>query len=72
MDTTIQVSGKLRDFLQKRKISKSESYESVIWDALEDSRETSEETKMEIEQARKDYAQGKYKKFSDFKKELEL
>ena len=72
MDTTIQVSGKLRDFLQKRKISKSESYESVIWDALEDSREISEETKMEIEQARKDYAQGKYKKFSDFKKELEL
>jgi len=72
MDTTIQISTKLRDALQKRKMSSKESYEDVIWDMFEDTMALSEETIRDIEQARRDYAEGKFSKFSDFKKELGL
>ena len=52
MATTIQVSRELLGTLQKRKLYDKESYEEVIWDLVEDSRELNEETKRDIEKAR--------------------
>jgi len=72
MDTTIQISSELREKLKKRKFSSKESYEEVIWDLLEDTMELSEETKREIEAARKEIKAGKAKPLSQVKKELGL
>ena len=46
--TTIQISKDLLEELKSRKMYDKESYEEVIWDALEDSMELSEETKKRI------------------------
>ena len=43
METTIQVSHKLREALRLRKMSPNESYENIIWDLIEDSQELSDE-----------------------------
>ena len=59
VNSTIQVSRKLKDTLQERKLVDAESYEEVIWDLLEDSMELSEETKRDIEEARKEFKEGK-------------
>ncbi len=72
MSTTIQISKDLQDVLQTRKISKKESYEEVIWDLIEDTMELSEETKRDIEEARKEVKQGKVKSISNVKRELGL
>ena len=69
VNSTIQVSKKLKDTLQERKLVDAESYEEVIWDLLEDSMELNEETKREIEQARRDFKEGKYFSFEEVKKE---
>ena len=47
MATTISVSQELLSKLKERKMYDKESYEEVIWDALEDSMELSKETKKE-------------------------
>ncbi|GAI85301.1 unnamed protein product [marine sediment metagenome] len=52
MVTTIQVSNKLQEELNKKKFFDRETYEEIIWDMMEDSMELSEQTKKEIEQAR--------------------
>lgn len=70
MDTTIQISRELLDFLKKRKLVDKESYESVIWDLVEDTMELSEETKRNIAQSREEYKQGKYKTLEQIKKEI--
>lgn len=72
MATTIQVSNKLQDELNKRKLFDRETYEEVIWDMLEDSMELNEQTKMEIEQARAEIKTGKYVTLSEAKKRLGL
>ena len=72
METTIQISKSLLDELKKRKLGNKESYESVIWDMLEDSMEISEETKKDLEESRKEFEQGKIKTLSQLKKELKL
>lgn len=72
METTIQVSGELRKALSNRKVAPQESYESVIWDLLEDGRELSEETKREMAEARKQIKEGKFKTLAQVKKELGL
>lgn len=72
METTIQISKKLQEELKKRKIHDKESYESLIWDLLEDSLEISEETKLELTEARKEAAQGNVKSLADIKKELKI
>ena len=58
------------DFLKKRKLVDKESYESVIWDLVEDTMELSEETKRNIAQSREEYKQGKYKTLEQIKKEI--
>jgi len=72
MNTTIQVSDKLMEALQLRKMYDKESYEEVIWDMVEDSMELSEETKKHIEQSRKDIKAGKVHTLEQVKKELGL
>ncbi len=72
MATTIQVSEKLVETLKKRKLYDKESYEEVIWDLMEDSREVNAETKKEIEQARTDIKAGKFYTHEQVKKRLGL
>ncbi len=72
METTIQISKELRKTLQRRKLYDKESYEDVIWDLLEDSMELSEETKSDIEQARKDIAKGRVYALQQVEKEAGL
>lgn len=72
MATTIQISEKLLDTLKQRKLYKKESYEEVIWDLVEDTREVTKETKLEIEQARIDIKAGRYYTHEQVKKRLGL
>jgi len=70
MATTISVSQELLSKLKERKMYNKESYEEVIWDALEDSMELSEETKKRIKLAEEDIKAGRVYSLEDVKKEL--
>jgi predicted transcriptional regulator len=59
METTIQVSSELLERLRTMKIYSKESYESIIWDLVEDRLEFSESTKKNIEQSEKEIKEGK-------------
>ncbi len=72
MATTIQVSEKLLGTLKQRKFYEKESYEEIIWNLIEDTREVSRETKLEIEQARADIKAGKYYTHEQVKKRFGL
>ncbi|MBS3090266.1 hypothetical protein J4433_00670 [Candidatus Pacearchaeota archaeon] len=72
MGTTIQVSNELLERLKVMKISNNESYESLIWDLVEDSMELSEETKRNIAQSEKEIRKGKVHKWEDIKKDLKI
>ncbi len=72
MATTIQVSTTLLQELKHKKLYDKESYEEIIWDLLEDTMEITEETKHEIEQARKEIKRGKVHSLESIKKELGL
>ena len=72
MATTIQISEDLHSELSKRKFFERETFEEVIWDMLEDTRELSEQTKKDIAKAREEVKKGKYKKLSQVKSELGL
>jgi predicted CopG family antitoxin len=70
METTIQVSQDLRNTLSMMKTGVKESYEDLIWDLIEDTKELSEETKRELALARLEVKEGKVHKWADVKKEL--
>jgi len=70
MYTTISVSHELVSKLKERKLYDKESYEEVIWDALEDSMELSEETKKRIKLAEADVKAGRVFSLEEVKKEL--
>ncbi len=70
MATTIQVSQELLATLKKRKLYNKESYEEVIWDALEDSMELSDETKKRIKLAEADVKAGRIYSLDEVKKDL--
>jgi hypothetical protein len=72
MVTSIQISENLQKELIKRKFSDKETYEEVIWDMVEDSRELSEETKKEINLARAQIKEGRVHSLAEVKKELGL
>lgn len=59
MDTTIQISGELLERLKTMKIYSKESYETIIWDLVEDRLEFSEETKRNIEKSKMEIKEGK-------------
>lgn len=71
-ETTIQISRELLEKLKVRKMHEKESYESIIWDLLEDTMELSEETKKDIAEARQQVKEGKVHKWEDIKRELKL
>ena len=70
MDTTIQISNRLKKELLKRKFFNKETYEEVIWDLIEDNQELSEQTKKEIAQSRAEYKSGKIHTLAKIKKEM--
>lgn len=72
MATTIQISSDLQQELSKRKISDRDTYEEIIWDVLEDTMELSEQTKRDIEEARKEIAAGKGIPLEEAKRKLNL
>ena len=72
MATTIQVSEELAQELKSKKLYDKESYEEVIWDLIEDSKELSEETKRNIEESRAEIKAGKFWTHAQVKKELGL
>ncbi|RLA77581.1 MAG: hypothetical protein DRG33_06825 [Deltaproteobacteria bacterium] len=70
--TTIQVSNVLHNELIKRKLFDRETYEEVIWDLIEDTRELNDQTKRDIEKARDEIKAGKIHTLAQVKKELGL
>ena len=72
MATTIQVSEELKYELQNRKLYVKETYEEVIWDLIEDTKELNEETLKNIEQSRREIKEGKLISFENIVKELGL
>ena len=70
MATTISISQELLAKLKERKMYDKESYEEVIWDALEDSMELSEETKKRNELAEEEIKAGRSYSLEEVKKEL--
>ena len=70
MATTISISRELLSKLKERKMYDKESYEEVIWDALEDSMELSEETKKRIKIAEEEITAGRIYSLEEVKKEL--
>ena len=72
MDTTIQISSDLLSRLKLMKVHKKESYETIIWDLIEDSMELSEETKNNIAISEKQIKEGKFRKWEDIKRDLKI
>ena len=68
MDTTIQISKELLEKLAKMKMQKKESYESIIWDLIEDRMEFSKETKRNIEKSKLEIEEGKTVSLGNIKK----
>lgn len=72
MATTIQISKHLLNELKDRKLYDKESYEELIWDLLEDTKELSRQTKRDIELSRRQIKEGKVHTLESIKKELGL
>ena len=70
--TTIQVSNVLHNELINRKLFDRETYEEVIWDLIEDTRELNDQTKRDIEKARDEIKAGKVHTLAQVRKELGL
>lgn len=70
--TTIQISKELQQELSKKKLYAKETYEEVIWDLIEDTKELSEETKRRILQSEKEIREGKTVTLAQIKKNLGL
>ncbi len=72
MVTSIQISEELKKELLKKKLSNRETYEDVIWSLLEDTMELNEQTKIELEESRKEIKEGKTINLSQLKRELNI
>ncbi len=70
--TTIQISSRLQKELNKMKLFSRETYEEVIWNIIEDTKELSEQTKKDIALSRKEISEGKFVTLSDLKKKYGL
>ncbi|HPD82047.1 MAG TPA: hypothetical protein PK357_03030 [Candidatus Pacearchaeota archaeon] len=68
MDTTIQISKELLGKLALMKMHEKESYESIIWDLIEDRMEFSKETLKNIEKSEEEIKAGKTISLEDIKK----
>ena len=67
--TSIRIGNDLLNTLKKFK-EEGESYEDVIWDFIEPHLELSEQTKKDIEVAKKEYGRRNFVTLEDIKKEL--
>lgn len=72
MATTIQISDRVKQILDKMKIMQRESYNDVIEVLIEDSLELNEKTKAEIEMAEKEIDSGNFISHEEVKKRLGL
>lgn len=72
VSTTIQISSELQQELNKMKLFNRETYEEVIWNIIEDSKELSEQTKKDIELSRKEISKGEFVTLSDLKKKYNI
>ena len=70
--TTIQISSDLQKELNKMKLFNRETYEEVIWNIIEDTKELSEQTKKDIAISRKEISEGKFVTLSDLKKKYNI
>ncbi|MDP4039761.1 MAG: hypothetical protein Q8P57_04240 [Candidatus Pacearchaeota archaeon] len=70
--TTIQISSNLQQELNKMKLFNRETYEEVIWNIIEDTKELSEQTRKDIALSRKEISEGKFVTLSDLKKKYNL
>ena len=68
MSTTIQISDRTRNILEKMKLLGRETYDDVIERMIEDNLELNEKTKKEIEEARKRIKAGKFISHEEVKK----
>ncbi len=66
--TTIQISQDLQQELNKMKLFSRETYEEVIWNVIEDTKELSEQTKIDIAKSRKEISEGKFITLTNLKK----
>ncbi|NPA76657.1 MAG: hypothetical protein GXN93_02795 [Candidatus Diapherotrites archaeon] len=71
MYTTIKVSREVKEILDSMKLSRSESYEDVILDLLEDHLELNPRFRRSLEQAEKEIAEGKTVELAELLAELE-
>ncbi|MFO7710225.1 MAG: hypothetical protein R6V53_00505 [Candidatus Woesearchaeota archaeon] len=72
MATSIQISQELQKELNRMKLFSRETYEEVIWNIIEDTKELNFKTKKEIEDSRKEIAEGKFVTLSDLKKKYNV
>ncbi|MBU0471572.1 MAG: hypothetical protein KKF89_01260 [Nanoarchaeota archaeon] len=70
--TTIQITQDLQQELNKMKLFARQTYEEVIWDVIEDTKELSEQTKRDIAKARKEIAEDKFITLTDLKKKYDI
>jgi len=72
METTIQVTGQLMEKLKSMKISDKESYETVIWDLIEDSMELSKEAEANIAKSEREIREGKTASLEEIKRKIKM
>ena len=72
MVTTIQIKEETKSTLNQMKLFERETYNDVLERLIEDVQELNEETKREIESARKEIQNGKYVTHEELAKELGL
>jgi len=70
METTIQISSELLERLRNMKAYSKESYESIIWDLIEDRLEFSEETKINLRKSEEDIKEGRTISLETIKKRI--
>lgn len=66
--TSIRVSKKLINTLSKLKLNEKETYEDIIWDAIEPYLELTKEVKESLEEGIKEYKRGETISFEELKK----
>jgi len=72
MPTTIQISGKVKQTLERMKMFERETYNEIIERMIEDDLEINERTKKEIEEARKQVKAGKVVSHEEVKRKYGL
>ena len=68
--SSIQLSARMKKRIQALKLHSRETYEEVLERILEDLRELNVQTRREIEEARREIEQGKFRSHEDVKREM--